>query len=83
MENKTMPVIETELRPAAIAIVRAIADAIRIAEEIPSGHLYAMLMEFGIELQAYQNVIDLLIRAELIEKDRSHLLRWIGPKEAK
>lgn len=65
----------------ALALVRvshAVAETIRELGQVPSGHLYARLMGV-IELHQYEQVIDLLIDARLIERDRSHLLRWIGP----
>jgi hypothetical protein len=66
----------------AIAIVRdahAIAESIRELGQVPSGHLYARLMGI-MDLHQYEQVIELLIDARLVERDRSHLLRWIGPK---
>jgi hypothetical protein len=65
----------------ALAIVRvahAVAETIRELGTVPSGHLHAPLMGV-MELHQYEQVIDLLIDARLIERDRSHLLRWIGP----
>ena len=65
----------------AIAIVRvahAVAETIRELGQVPSGHLYARLMGV-MELHQYEQVIDLLVDARLVERDRSHLLRWVGP----
>ena len=65
----------------AIAVVRvahAVAETIRELGQVPSGHLYARLMGV-MELHQYEQVIDLLVDARLVERDRSHLLRWIGP----
>ncbi len=65
----------------AIAVVRvaqAVAEAIRDLREVPSGHLYARLMGV-MTLQQYEQVIDLLVDAHLVERTPSHLLRWIGP----
>lgn len=63
----------------AIAAVRiAQAEAIRDLRHVPSGHLYARLMGV-MTLQQYEQVIDLLIEARLVERTPSHLLRWIGP----
>ena len=70
---------ERRLR-GAMEIVAAVGEAIRDLKEVPSGHLYARLMG-SMSLEEYQFVIDILIRAELVERDPSHLLRWIGPKE--
>lgn len=65
----------------AIAVVRvahAVAETIRELGQVPSGHLYARLMGV-MELHQYEQVIGLLVDARLVERDRSHLLRWIGP----
>ena len=65
----------------AIAVVRiahAVAETIRELGQVPSGHLYARLMGV-MELHQYEQVIGLLVDARLIERGRSHLLRWIGP----
>ena len=62
----------------AVRIAHIVAEAIRDLGEVPSGHLYARLMGV-MELQQYEQVIDLLIDAQLIERTPAHLLRWIGP----
>ena len=64
---------------AAVRVAHAIAETIRELGEVPSGHLYARVMGV-MDLRQYEQVIDLLIDARLVERDRSHLLRWIGPK---
>jgi hypothetical protein len=64
---------------AAVRVAHAIAESIRELGEIPSGHLYARLMGI-MDLRQYGQVIDLLIDAGLVEREPSHLLRWIGPK---
>ena len=64
---------------AAVRVAHAIAESIRELGEIPRGHLYARLMGI-MELRQYEQVIDLLIDARLVEREPSHLLRWIGPK---
>jgi hypothetical protein len=64
---------------AVVRVAHAIAESIRELGEIPSGHLYARLMGI-MDLGQYEQVIGLLIDTRLVERDRSHLLRWIGPK---
>ena len=64
----------------ALTVLVAVADVIREVGEIPSGHLYAAMMT-KIDLLEYERIIDVLVKAELITRDRSHMLRWIGPKE--
>ena len=63
---------------ATVRVAHAIAESIRELGEIPSGHLYARLMGI-MALGQYEQVIDLLIEARLVERAPSHLLRWIGP----
>lgn len=63
---------------ALVQVAHAVAETIRELGAVPSGHLYARLMGV-MELHQYEQVIDLLIDARLIERDRSHLLHWIGP----
>jgi hypothetical protein len=64
---------------AAVRVAHAIAESIREVGEIPSGHLYARLMGI-MDLRQYEQFIDILIDARLVERKPSHLLRWIGPK---
>lgn len=63
---------------AAVRVAHAVAEAIRDLREVPSGHLYARLMVV-MTLHQYEQVIDLLIDARLVERAPYHLLRWIGP----
>jgi len=63
---------------AAVRVAHAVAETIRELGQVPSGHLYARLMGV-MELHQYEQVIGLLVDARLVERDRSHLLRWIGP----
>ena len=63
---------------AVARVAHAIAESIRELGEIPSGHLYARLMGM-MDLSQYEQIIGLLIDARLVERDRFHLLRWIGP----
>jgi hypothetical protein len=62
---------------AAVAAIRALAEAIRTAREIPSGHLYA-IVHGQMTLSGYQAAIGLLKEAKLVE-EQNYLLRWIGP----
>jgi hypothetical protein len=58
-------------------VICDIADAIRDAKEIPSGHLYAAVMEW-VDLCGYEKIISILKRAGLVEETPAHLLRWKG-----
>jgi hypothetical protein len=63
---------------AAVATIRALAETIRAAREIPSGHLYGMVRG-DMTLSRYQAAIGLLKGASLVE-EQNFLLRWIGPE---
>ena len=70
-----------QAQSAAIAqVVRAVADTIRELGEAPAGHVYSELMAYGCTLEQFNGIIGILIRAKLVARDDSHLLRWIGPK---
>ena len=73
---KTMSKIEAALN--AVQVAHAVAEVIRNLGEVPSGHLYAQVMGV-MDLHQYEQVIDILVDARLVERIPSHLLRWIGP----
>ena len=62
---------------AAIAVIVAVGDAIRELRQVPSGELYARMMEH-LSLENYQKVIETLKGAGLVREEQSHLLVWIG-----
>ncbi len=62
---------------AALDNVRVLADAIRTAGSIPSGHLYAVAMN-TMSLATYQQIIGVLKGAKLVE-EKNFLLTWVGP----
>lgn len=64
---------------AALNVVQAIAETIREIGEVPSGHLYAMLMH-KLELHEYEEVIEILKRTGLVTETPAHLLRWQEPQ---
>lgn len=64
---------------AFIRITKTIADCIRDAGSIPSGHLYAAICS-KIDLDQYQSIIGILKRSGLITESH-HELKWIGPKQ--
>jgi hypothetical protein len=71
--NPTM--IPAQKQKLAIEIVMAVAETIREAGEIPSGHLYAGLMEKGCTLAQYDNLIRTLIESGIVRKS-GHMLKW-------
>jgi hypothetical protein len=64
---------------AGLAVTIAVAEAVREAGEIPSGTVYAALVG-KVTMEGYTKILGILKGAGLIEEDRSHLLRWIGPR---
>jgi len=52
---------------AALDTLRALADTVKELGEVPSGHLYQVVMG-RMSLQAYEKAIGLLIGAGLIRK---------------
>jgi hypothetical protein len=63
---------------AGVAMIAAVAEAIREVGQIPSGHLYARL-QGKVTLDGYNKLIGILKNAKLIEEN-NHLLTWIGPE---
>ncbi len=61
---------------AALGVVAALGDTVKSLGSVPSGHLYARVMD-TMSLQMYQAAIALLVRAKLV-KEENHLLTWIG-----
>lgn len=64
-----------EINKGTIEAVKAIAEAIRELKEVPSGELYARVMNH-MSLSTYNSIIDLLVRTKIIE-NKNHLLRWL------
>jgi hypothetical protein len=62
-----------------VAIAKVIAATILELGEVPAGHLYAGVMG-SLSLDEFESIIGIFTKAGLVEGDRSHLLRWIGPK---
>jgi hypothetical protein len=62
---------------AALMATAAIGEAIRDLGSVPSGELYARLMD-RLSLESYQAAIGVLKRAGLVE-EKGHVLRWTGP----
>lgn len=63
-----------------LELLRVVCECIREAKEIPSGHLYAMLMPSGMSLSTYERLIARIKGTGLVEETPAHLLKWIEPK---
>jgi hypothetical protein len=65
---------------AAVAeVVALLGNIIRQVKEIPSGHLYARLMD-KVNLDQYNSLIAILQRMGWI-KIQHHLIIWTGPND--
>ncbi len=64
--------------PQAVLVILAVAETIREARTVPSGHLYAMLMD-RLTIDGYRSIIATLKGAGLVSES-SNLLTWIGPE---
>jgi len=62
---------------ALIEAVNAIRDAIKELKEVPSGELYARLLNH-ITLENYQYILNILVKTKQIEILPTHLIRFIG-----
>lgn len=58
-----------------LVVVRALIETIRDVKEVPSGHLYAGVMEY-MSLETYEGLIAMLKRNGMVTESSSHLLTW-------
>ena len=66
-----------ENKQAAKQALLAIASTVKDLGEVPSGHLYAALMD-KMSLDVYNSLIEVLVRNKVIREEPSHLLVWVG-----
>ena len=71
-----MAEITKERLDAALQVFKAVADCIREVKEVPSGELYARLMQF-LTFEQYSTIIDQLKKAKVISES-NHVLKWEG-----
>lgn len=62
---------------AALGMTVAVAETIRELGSVPSGHLYAQLMN-KVDLVGFESLIRNLKNAGLVSES-AHMLTWIGP----
>jgi hypothetical protein len=65
-------------RTAVVELIAAVAEVIRTAGEIPSGHLYAAMMG-KVDIHTYNAILSTLKGSKLVV-EKNHLLTWVGPK---
>jgi hypothetical protein len=63
---------------AAFEVVAAITEIIRTSGEVPSGELYAYLMD-KMSLETYNRILSTIKSSGLVV-EKNHLLVWVGPK---
>jgi len=63
----------------ALQITVALAETIRELKEVPAGKLYAALMT-RIDHETFERLVKTLEGAGLVKRERSGMLRWIGPE---
>jgi hypothetical protein len=61
----------------ALAIVKAVGDAIRTLGRVPSGQLYAQVSGH-MSLANYEKVIGVLVSAGVVRQTGAHELIWVG-----
>ena len=65
-------------RPTSeIEVLLAVCEAIRVAGEIPSGTLYAMLIGV-VTIEAFETCLAILKGSGLVSV-KGHVVRWVGP----
>lgn len=67
---------------AAINIVKIVSEAVREAESIPEGYVFAALAAHGCTVEAFNKIVGTLVSAGLVKKS-GVILSWIGPNLAK
>jgi len=78
MEQHELDVKKLQL---ALAKVAAMGEAIQELGAVPSGHLYAQVMDI-MDVNAYESIISILVKTNLIRREGSGMLHWIGPERA-
>lgn len=61
----------------ALEMIMLVARCIKDAREIPSGIIYASMIN-SINLDGYESIIRILVKCGLVSKN-GNLLKWIGP----
>jgi hypothetical protein len=77
MNNATATPASSEAA-TVVTVLAAVAEAVRAAGEIPSGHLYVQCMGH-MSLSTFSRMLGTLKGAGLVE-ETGYLLRWVGPK---
>ena len=72
--------MNTKAQITITAIIQLLRECVKVAGEIPAGHLYARLLEHTPNMSAdtFNSLIDILIKSKQVSRDRFHILRYIG-----
>ena len=62
----------------ALLAIQVLAQAVKLAGQIPAGTLYAAVMSY-MNVDTFDSFVARLVGAGLVRRDASHLLVWIGP----
>lgn len=60
----------------ALELVATVGQVIQELGSVPSGHLYARLMD-KFDIHQYQSIIRMLVRSGMV-KEKGNLLVWVG-----
>lgn len=71
-----MPVSREQVQ-GLLKTCEAVRDAIKELGEVPSGHLYNVFMQAGVDLRTYEQIIGLIVESGVVRK-RGDLLIWVG-----
>lgn len=63
---------------AMIGVIHIISETIRELKQVPSGYLYAQVMNHVTATQ-YAKILEILTNAQVITIS-NHLITWVGPK---
>lgn len=76
-----VPLGPAKPRPTSeVEVLLAVCEAIRVAESIPAGHLYAQLIGV-VSIEAFETCLAILNGSGLVSV-KGNVVRWTGPKVA-
>ena len=61
-------------------LMEKLRESIREQATVPSRHLYATVQD-AVTYDAYESVIDSLVRSGLVKRGSMHLLHWVCTQE--
>ena len=75
-----IPTVTPSQAAAAVRLASEDTRAIKDAGRIPQGTLYAALMTLGMDLPAFNRLVDLIVGTGLVRRE-GHELVWVGPAD--